>query len=334
MENFNRLKDIITTFHIGIVYYEKQSYWVRHNPITHGLFYLDEINELIKKPLQDLSHVASGVAAKEIKNLLDLFAEIAKYKESAKNHRDALRQFEVNCTHYFVKVTREYSAIEHLKGSIEGAGSFVVTSYFLNDLDYEISVRAAIVDRLEIGLKQEINGIEPQNLSVYEPSKSVRTNYCGPVPGEIDWKTWAKILETDTHGSTDRMDVNTIEAKQVEAAHGTDANIAADNNAVTLFKKNIQAQSYIDILRKVTPPVIDLTGRYILGDRKKTVVVAFFDLLQKKGIINHIASPNKRAMLINEIIPGLEIGSRSMGNTYCKAAKNYENEFSALISKI
>jgi len=248
MENFNQLKDIIKTFHIGIVYYENQSYWVRRNPITHGLFYLDEINDLIKQPIQDLLRETPEIAAKEIKNLRNLIAVIAKYKEEVKNNRDALRQFEVNCEHYRVKVTKEYSAIEHFKGSLEGAGSFIVTSYFLNDLDYEISVRAAIVDRLEIGLKQEIKGIEPENLSIYQPSKWATRNCGVRVPGEMKWKAWAKILEADTYVPNEQKNDNT---KQLDATNNTVKSIGQNiipSPVHTGFESYLKEVSIIDKL--------------------------------------------------------------------------------------
>jgi len=100
-----------------------------------------------------------------------------------------------------------------------------------------------------------------------------------------------------------------------------------------LFRDGLQAQNYIDILRNVKPAVIDQTGHFILGQRSKGAVVAWVDVLERLGKINSRLDPDSKTKLVNELIPGLNISTRSFGNTG-RAYTTYYTEIQKMAEKI
>lgn len=101
----------------------------------------------------------------------------------------------------------------------------------------------------------------------------------------------------------------------------------------TIFSEGINEQDCLNILKSVNPPVTDQNGYFILGDRKKSAVVAWHDVLEKKGKFKNNIPPERRVQLINQLIPGLKISSRSFRNIKGVYTKYYAC-FSSLAEKI
>jgi len=84
-----------------------------------------------------------------------------------------------------------------------------------------------------------------------------------------------------------------------------------------LFRNSADQQRYIDLLKKSKPPIINDKGEFILGITSKTKypVTAWFDALERKGLINpDLLNLDERAAAINNIIPNLSITGRSLGS--------------------
>jgi len=100
----------------------------------------------------------------------------------------------------------------------------------------------------------------------------------------------------------------------------------------SLFKPGYDCQAYLNILKRTTPQILNELGEYILGERRKSYITTFFDLLLRKGVINYL-SPSERASQINSLIPNLNITSRTLQNASLKL-NDIETQYSALIEKI
>ena len=102
----------------------------------------------------------------------------------------------------------------------------------------------------------------------------------------------------------------------------------------TIFKDPEKASYYIEVLRKVTPPIIGEQNQYILGERKKGAVVCWFDILSLKGIVYSNIPPVQKARLLNEMFSGLCISDRSTGSINGSAERKYKVDLERLIAKI
>lgn len=102
----------------------------------------------------------------------------------------------------------------------------------------------------------------------------------------------------------------------------------------SLFREGLDPQAYLNILKTAAPPVTDQTGHYKLGPRSKGAVVAWLDALERYGKINNRLDTGMKAKLVNELIPGLDISKRSLGNGYGRAHAAYRSEFLRLIEKV
>lgn len=88
----------------------------------------------------------------------------------------------------------------------------------------------------------------------------------------------------------------------------------SNNPEPVLFKPGHDAQIYLELLKKSDYPILNDRGEYIYGRNRKSAVTAFFDVLDNRGIIYH-HSAQKRAPLINKLIPGFNIVERTL-DTY------------------
>ncbi|QXU42845.1 hypothetical protein [Pedobacter sp. D749] len=102
----------------------------------------------------------------------------------------------------------------------------------------------------------------------------------------------------------------------------------------SIFKNKESADGYIEILRQVSPPIIGNKNDYLLGGRKKSSIVLWFDLLSKKGVVFSNIPPSQKAELLNEMFHGLSISERSTSSVTLPAEQAYGNQFEYLISKI
>jgi len=101
----------------------------------------------------------------------------------------------------------------------------------------------------------------------------------------------------------------------------------------SIFKNTENADRYIEILRQVSPPIIGNKNDYLLGGRKKSNIVLWFDLLSKKGVVFSNIPPSQKAELLNEMFHGLSISERSTSSVTLAAERAYGNQFEHLISK-
>ncbi|WP_316763672.1 hypothetical protein [Pedobacter aquatilis] len=102
----------------------------------------------------------------------------------------------------------------------------------------------------------------------------------------------------------------------------------------TIFKDPEKGSFYIEVLRKVTPPIIGEQNQYILGERKKGAIVCWFDILSVKGIVHTNIPPVQKARLLNEMFSGLSISDRSTGSINGSAERKYKVDLERLIAKI
>ena len=86
----------------------------------------------------------------------------------------------------------------------------------------------------------------------------------------------------------------------------------------------------INALRTVNPPVIDNANNYLLGEREKGAIVAWIEVLKKRGKIKTIER-NELAEILNNSILGLEISSRTLGNIKTTACNKYFSKLTSLI---
>ncbi|MFD1256331.1 hypothetical protein ACFQ3S_05940 [Mucilaginibacter terrae] len=84
-----------------------------------------------------------------------------------------------------------------------------------------------------------------------------------------------------------------------------------------LFKPGYNAEDYLNLLKNSEYIILNSKGEYIYGEKKKSVITAFFDILERNGII-HYHSPSKLAPLINQLIPNLNISSRTLQSNTSK----------------
>lgn len=106
--------------------------------------------------------------------------------------------------------------------------------------------------------------------------------------------------------------------------------------AKDLFKPlMLDYQKYIDVLKNVKPAIINENGEFIRGPRskRKGSIVAWYDILERKGLINLKISMKDRVFIINKIIQNLDINSRSFSNL-SEARTEYYDDLLALISRI
>jgi len=97
-----------------------------------------------------------------------------------------------------------------------------------------------------------------------------------------------------------------------------------------LFSNENEADSSIQILREVEPPVINQKGHYILGSRSKGSITAWVQAHKQKSKITTI-SDKDIAPLLNAAIPGLNIDERTLRNTGTTAYTKYFIQILALI---
>lgn len=115
------------------------------------------------------------------------------------------------------------------------------------------------------------------------------------------------------------------------SVHGSDkSQFSTDVPKPALFKPDHDAATYLALLRNPDYPILNDLGEYIYGDKRKSAVTAFFDVLDDRGIIYHY-SAKKRAPLMNELIPGLKISARVL-DTYPELYSQMKPYFEKLIS--
>ncbi|UOE52614.1 hypothetical protein MTO98_16170 [Mucilaginibacter sp. SMC90] len=113
--------------------------------------------------------------------------------------------------------------------------------------------------------------------------------------------------------------------------HGSANNQSSnDSPKPVLFKPEHDAADYLALLRNPDYPILNELGEYIYGDKKKSAITAFFDVLDNRGIVYHY-SAKKRAPLINELIPGLKISARVL-DTYPDLYSQMKPYFEKLIN--
>lgn len=104
-------------------------------------------------------------------------------------------------------------------------------------------------------------------------------------------------------------------------------------NFIQAFHNPDRALTYIEMLKKVEPPIIDEEGRYRLGPRQKGAIVAWITILQDKGFLKKI-NDKQLAELLNEQFPGLELGksARTLRNPQTTAYTKYHNQLLAILT--
>lgn len=96
--------------------------------------------------------------------------------------------------------------------------------------------------------------------------------------------------------------------------HGSPKEQPSKNPEPSFFKPGYDPNIYLMLLKSGDYKILNDLGEYIYGDKKKSAVVAFFDVLDNRGIVYHY-SAKKRAPMLNKLIPGLNISDRAL-DTY------------------
>ena len=104
------------------------------------------------------------------------------------------------------------------------------------------------------------------------------------------------------------------------------------NESASLFKHADDAETYLTLLKKTTPPILNEKGEYIFGEHGKSSITIFFDVLQRKGITNYLR-PDLAAKVINSLIPNLKTTSRTLQN-FSERAERFRCQFEKLISAV
>lgn len=115
-------------------------------------------------------------------------------------------------------------------------------------------------------------------------------------------------------------------AKTALIANDVLANPSSINNKLgylSLFRDHTKSQFYLSLLNSCNPPIIDHTGHYILGDRKKASIMAWFDALKTAGKITPFLTWQEKESLINGLIPGLGITKRALQSSTVKVYNQY-----------
>lgn len=89
------------------------------------------------------------------------------------------------------------------------------------------------------------------------------------------------------------------------------------------------ADTYIDILKKVEPPVINQKGFYNLGEHQKGAITVWVQILRGKGKLQGVTD-GVLADLLNKKIPGLNITDRTLRNLGTTYYKKYRTKILAL----
>lgn len=108
----------------------------------------------------------------------------------------------------------------------------------------------------------------------------------------------------------------------------------AEKDTGSLFLEPLRTSQFLEILKKVEPPILNEEGHYRLGERSKSAIVAWFDILDRAGKIRTGLTAGKKTELVNQLIPGLNIDKRSFGNTHKRAFKDYHHQLETLIKKL
>ncbi|WP_345951317.1 hypothetical protein ABDD95_07765 [Mucilaginibacter sp. PAMB04274] len=132
-----------------------------------------------------------------------------------------------------------------------------------------------------------------------------------------------------------KADIFRVWLNQKRAAEGPVKTVAATPSPVaSIFRKPALTEQYLNVLKVVKPPIVSLAGHYILGERSKSAVVAWFDVLQREHRTDPALSPDVKTKLINELIPGLDITKRTLSNPPSRAYHQYYNDLERLIKQI
>ena len=76
--------------------------------------------------------------------------------------------------------------------------------------------------------------------------------------------------------------------------------------------------------------MIDRHNKYLLGERQKGAIVAWIEVLKERGKIKTIDRIDL-AKNLNDTFKGLNISSRTLGNTTTTACHKYSIKLTALI---
>lgn len=103
---------------------------------------------------------------------------------------------------------------------------------------------------------------------------------------------------------------------------------------ISLFRDDTKTTQYLSLLQTSKPPIIDRTGHYILGSRKKGAVTAWFDALLNAGKINSELSWDLKTALVNELIPGLNVTKETLQKSLSVSYQTYAQPFLDSMSDI
>ncbi|MGN7203924.1 hypothetical protein ACTHQF_06590 [Pedobacter sp. SAFR-022] len=104
-----------------------------------------------------------------------------------------------------------------------------------------------------------------------------------------------------------------------------------------LFKTGIDPQPYLDVLKKVKPPILNAEGEFVRGPKSKACIAAWIDQLSSLGVINEVLNDAQRAELVNKAIPNLDITDRTLRSAESKISRaylQYEKGIHTLLCKV
>lgn len=99
-----------------------------------------------------------------------------------------------------------------------------------------------------------------------------------------------------------------------------------------LFKDSKLAQSCIDILKEVDPPILNNSGGFI--GKTKGAICVWVDELERHSFLHHVQDKHAvYATLIPKVINGFSI-DKSMFGKYHKRSEKYRIDFKTLLSQL
>ena len=268
MENFNKLSDIILTFHIGVSTLDKKSYYIVKRPISEAA-YGPEMTKLQADALTDLIDVEPERAKRHIGRLRIAMDGIGTYADGV-HFNYIMDRFTLLCNTYNVVVEQD-----------NGGSDVIVTSNFDVDLENEIWTRANIIERLTRCLFEVTDDLPQELPSIYSNQEYVIETHI-PLPGEVPDNEWLKIVGNEDSSFEDaqfKRSANSVLTSKIRNLQQEQFHCYND-----LF--NSEFKEFIDqfnsILRDVSPVLINSKDEWIGA---KAAAKIFRNSLLEYGVI-------------------------------------------------
>lgn len=144
MENYNKLLEIISSFHFGVAEHGNHEYLTIREPIVYK-FIDGKISEIVHETKKELLKAEFAVANRNVAYLSELVKGLSDI--SADTTLKAYEQFTNNLSSRFIKFNGPF---------ITDLTNPVVSELFIRSLGYEIYLRNIIIKELQYSIQMEV----------------------------------------------------------------------------------------------------------------------------------------------------------------------------------